>query len=101
MIIGSGNIVHNLGMVDFSNPNAKFDWAVEFDENVKKFLNSADHKQLINYKNISASKYAVPTNEHYLPLLYSIGLQDKNESLSHIYESVEHGSISMRCVKIG
>jgi 4,5-DOPA dioxygenase extradiol len=101
LIIGSGNIVHNLGMIDFSSANLKFDWAIEFDEKVKKFLNNRDHASLINYKNISGSKYAVPTNEHYLPLLYSIGLQEKNEEVSHIYESVEHGSISMRCVKIG
>lgn len=103
MIIGSGNIVHNLGRVNFENPFAlPDDWASEFDETVKAKIDSHDHNALVNYLDLGKSaRIAVPTNDHYLPLLYTLGLQDKEEAHSYLFEGFQNGNISMRCVKIG
>jgi 4,5-DOPA dioxygenase extradiol len=103
LIIGSGNIVHNLGMFDFTNIDAKsFDWAVEFDEKVRTHLISRNHQDLIHYRNMGeAAALAVPTLDHYLPMIYAISLQEKNESPAFIYEGFQYGSISMRCFQIG
>jgi 4,5-DOPA dioxygenase extradiol len=103
MIIGSGNVVHNLGRVNFTNPSAApEDWASEFDELVKAKINAHDHEALINYPDLGKSaRIAVPTNDHYLPLLYTLGLQGKDEAHSYIFEGFQHGNISMRCLQIG
>lgn len=103
MVIGSGNIVHNLGLAQFTPVDDKVDdWAIEFDETVKAKILSQDHNALIDYLNIGkAAKLAVPTNDHYLPLLYTLGLQDKDEEQSFIYEGFQNANISMRCVRIG
>ncbi len=103
LIIGSGNIVHNLGMLDFENIDAKpFDWSVEFDERVKANLLGKKHRDLIHYMNIGhTSSLAVPTLDHYLPMIYAIALQDQDEPLTFFYEGFQYGSISMRCFKIG
>jgi 4,5-DOPA dioxygenase extradiol len=99
MIIGSGNIVHNLGRVDWNNPNTGYDWTIEFDEAVKKHINDGNHKPLIEYTTLTkGANLAVPTNDHYLPLLYTLALQEKGETPTHIYEGNEMGSISMRRV---
>lgn len=101
LIVGSGNIVHNLGRVSWDNPNAKYDWSIEFDEKVKSDLLKHDHTDLINYEKIGKSAMlSVPTNEHYLPMLYAAALQQKNENVNFVYEGIEMGSISMRCFKI-
>lgn len=97
VIIGSGNIVHNLGMVDFNNPNSAYDWAIEFDSTVKKLLDKGDDDALINYEKLGKSALlSIPTNDHYLPMLYILGLRNKGEQVSYIYESMEMGSLSMR-----
>ncbi|MEO5644560.1 MAG: 4,5-DOPA dioxygenase extradiol [Bacteroidia bacterium] len=103
MIIGSGNIVHNLGLAQFTPVNDKIDdWAIEFDETVKAKILSKDHNALIDYLNIGkVAKLAVPTNDHYLPLLYTLALQEKNEEASFIYEGFQNANISMRCLRIG
>lgn len=102
MIIGSGNIVHNLRMVSWDKPDGAYDWTLEFDDAVKKNINEQNHQPLINYNTLTAgAQLAVPTNDHYLPLLYTLALQGKNEEAKHIYEGCEMGSISMRCVQIG
>jgi 4,5-DOPA dioxygenase extradiol len=103
LIMGSGNIVHNLSMIDFENTDAKaFDWAREFDEQVKKNLLAGNHKDLIHYGNMGkAATIAVPTFDHYLPMIYAIALQDKNEPLTFIHEGFQNASISMRCFQIG
>jgi len=103
LIIGSGNIVHNLGLIDFRNMDAQpYDWAVEFDEKVKLNLLNRNHKYLIDYKKMgAAASLAVPTLDHYLPMIYTIALQEKNEPLTFIYEGFQNCSISMRCFRIG
>jgi 4,5-DOPA dioxygenase extradiol len=100
LIIGSGNIVHNLRL--FTMQDTAFDWAIEFDTKIKELLEKGDHQGVINYKSLGkAAELAVPTNDHYLPLLYSIALQEKNENLSFFNDKTTAGSISMRSLKIG
>jgi len=102
LIIGSGNIVHNLYQVDFDEHAKPFDWAIEFDETVKTKLQTHDYTDLINYSSLGkAASLSIPTNDHYLPMLYSLGLTDKNESLTFTYEEIQNASISMRCFQVG
>ncbi len=99
LIMGSGNIVHNLGMVQWSEK--AYDWAIEFDEIIKKLIIDFNHSDIINYKALGKSaQLAIPTNEHFLPLLYTLALQRKNESVSFFAEKTTMGSISMRSLKI-
>jgi len=102
LIIASGNIVHNLKVIDWNNINAKpLDWAIEFDEIIKSKLNSKDFKALVNYEQLgSIFQLAHPTNEHYLPMLYTLGLADKTEEVKYLFEGFQFGSASMRCFQI-
>jgi len=96
LITGSGNIVHNLMIMDYYEGVEPYDWAVEFDEKVKQFLLEDNHKALIEYNKLGKiAKYAVPTDEHYLPMLYAAALKQKGETLDFFHESIHHGSISM------
>jgi 4,5-DOPA dioxygenase extradiol len=88
-------------MVDFSETAKPFPWAAEFDELVKSKLINKDFDALIEYKDIGNSYLAVPSNDHYLPLMYTLGLADKNEELNFIYEEIQNATISMRSFKIG
>ncbi len=103
LIIGSGNIAHNLNLMDFRHIGAKpFDWAVEFDEHVKSNLLEGNHKDLVDYRSMGrAASLAVPTPDHYLPMIYAIALREKNEPLKFIFEGFQYASISMRCFQIG
>lgn len=103
VIIGSGNIVHNLSLIDFRNVDAKpYEWAVEFDEKVKTNLLSGNHRDLIEYLNMGeTAKLAVPTLDHYMPMIYAIALQEEGESLEFFHEGFQNASVSMRCFKIG
>lgn len=102
LIIGSGNIVHNLGMLDFENIDAPvFDWAGAFDEKVRTHLVKGNHDALIHYQDLGPeARLAVPTLDHYLPMIYTIALQEKNETLTFIHEGFQYGSVSMRCFRI-
>jgi 4,5-DOPA dioxygenase extradiol len=103
LIIGSGNIVHNLRVVDMRNMDAKpYDWAVEFDERIKRALLDRDHQSLLDCQNMDrATSLSVPTLDHYLPMVFAIGLQDKGEGLEFIHEGFQNRSISMRSFKVG
>ncbi len=102
LIIGSGNVVHNLGLLDFDIDAKPFDWAVRFDEKIKQALVSGKHEDLMNYVEMGKEAfYAVPTLDHYLPMIYAVGLQRKDDSLKFIHEGFQHGSVSMRCFQIG
>lgn len=103
LIIGSGNITHNLGRVDFSGLDAPVqDWAQEFDTKVKQYINDENHQALINYEGMGkTASLSVPEPSHYIPLLYTLGLQGKGEATSYIYEGFHYGTLSMRAVKIG
>lgn len=99
LIIGSGNIVHNLMAAD-PDMYDPYPWAVEFDDFVKESILVKDHKALVNYlKNVVALK-AHPTDEHYLPLLYVIGAAGDDKA-QFANESFSMGSLSMRCVIFG
>ena len=100
LIIGSGNIVHNLRMM---NPdNQDYDWAREFDERIKNLIINGDHESIINYDKIgTAARLSIPTNEHYLPLLYTLALWDRNEDIRFFNEKIDLGSISMRSLILG
>ncbi len=98
MILGSGNIVHNLRQLSPNENETRLaDWAVEFDHWAGQKLVAGDHDALINYASQGrTAQLAVPTNDHYLPMLYTLGAMDKNESVRFTHESFQHGSISMR-----
>ena len=98
LIMGSGNIVHNLRQIDFDENAPPFPWAIEFDEYIKGALLRKDHDRLIRYKELSpVGRLAVPTNDHYLPFLYSAALQEDGEQIEFTHESIQNGSMSMRC----
>ncbi|NLJ44623.1 MAG: 4,5-DOPA dioxygenase extradiol [Bacteroidales bacterium] len=103
LIIGSGNMVHNLGMVAWQRLNETygFDWALEAGEKMKKYILSGSHDQLINYTTLGKSfDLAIPTPEHYLPMLYVLALQDKNDRITLFNDKTVGGSISMTCIRI-
>jgi 4,5-DOPA dioxygenase extradiol len=104
LIIGSGNIVHNLRLVDFYNmdiDNYGFDWAIEAREKVNSYLLDENFQALIDYeKQGQALQLAIPTPEHYLPLIYTLGLKEKQEELSLFNDKLLGGSLSMTSVKI-
>lgn len=100
LIIGSGNIVHNLQMARFDD--SAYNWAVEFDQRIANWITQNDHDPIIHYeKGDQAAALAINSAEHYLPLLYSLALRDENEPVSFFAEKVMGGSISMRSVRIG
>ena len=105
LIIGSGNIVHNLGLVDFHNfhkDDYGFDWAIEARSTFNHYLLNGDFQSLIDYQKESrAIKLAIPTPDHYLPLIYTLGLKQKNEELSLFNDKLLAGSLSMTSVRIG
>lgn len=102
LIVGSGNMVHNLGLIDFETDAVAFDWAVEADETIKAKLIERDHGPLLDYDSLGrAVALAVPTPDHYLPMIYAIALQEKDEPLEFTYEGFQNGSVSMRCFRIG
>jgi 4,5-DOPA dioxygenase extradiol len=102
LIIGSGNIVHNLGLIDFDTTAEPYEWAVKFDEQVKYNLVNGNHKMLCNYLDMGQeAHFAVPTLDHYLPMIYAIGLQRKKEPMKFIHEGFQNGSVSMRAFQIG
>ena len=104
LIIGSGNMVHNLRMVDWrrlNEVNYSYDWASEASEKMKKFILSGDYKPLVEYQSQGKEfKLAVPTPEHYLPLLYALALKQENEMISLFNDKAVGGSLTMTSVKI-
>lgn len=102
LVIGSGNIVHNLMEMKQEIDANPYNWAMEFDEYVRVAINNNEYKKLIDYKKIrKVAQLALPTNEHYLPLLYIEAMQGEDDSVNFIHEGIQNASISMRCVRIG
>ena len=100
LVIGSGNIVHNLGQMVWQD--AAYDWAIEFDEMMKRLILSGDHRAIINYHSFGQlANLSVPTNEHFLPILYILAMQDKKDEIRFFAEKVTLGSMSMRSLRIG
>jgi 4,5-DOPA dioxygenase extradiol len=104
LIIGSGNMVHNLGMVAWDKLNDEFgyDWALEANEKMKSCILNDDHDSLIKYdKQGKAFQLSIPTPEHFLPLLYVLALKDQNDEINIFNDKAVGGSLSMTSVKIG
>lgn len=105
LIIGSGNMVHNLGMVAWNKLNQAnygFDWAIEMNEVFKKAISERNHQDLIDYEKLNkAAKLAIPTPDHYFPLLYTLGLQNSKDEVSFFNDKMVGGSLTMTSVKIG
>ena len=98
LIIGSGNMVHNLRIISWNKMNESYgyDWALKMNETFKQLIVDGDHKSLINYESLGAeSRLAVPTPEHYLPLLYSLGLKGKDDTISFFNDKAVAGSLTM------
>jgi len=103
LIIGSGNMVHNLGLVAWNKLNEHYahDWATEASEKMKNFILSGDHQNLINFKSQGkAFDLAIPTPEHYLPLLYTLALKEDNEKVTLFNDKPVAGSLKIHSVKI-
>lgn len=103
LIVGSGNMVHNLGMVDWRKLNDLYgyDWAIEASEKMKKFIEEGDHDSLIHYsKQGKPFQLSIPSPEHYLPLLYIMALKEKDEVTSLFNDKAVAGSLTMTSVKI-
>jgi len=105
LIIGSGNMVHNLRMVDWkrlNEPNYGFEWAIEMNTIFKQKISDRNHADLINYEKLGrGATLAIPTPDHYYPLLYTLGLQDNNDKTSFFNDELVGGSLNMTGVKIG
>ncbi|MCB9316959.1 MAG: 4,5-DOPA dioxygenase extradiol [Lewinellaceae bacterium] len=105
LIIGSGNMVHNLRLLAWDKLNDTdfgYDWAIEASDTMKKHILSGDHQQLIDFRaRGKAFDLAIPTPEHYLPLLYTLALQEKDETVALFNDKPVAGSLTMTSVKIG
>jgi 4,5-DOPA dioxygenase extradiol len=105
LIIGSGNMVHNLRMVAWdklSEPEYGYDWAKEVNQKFKDLISNHDHEKLIQYQNLGKEVLlAIPTPEHYLPLIYTLGLRGKNDAVSFFNDKAVGGSLTMTSVKFG
>jgi 4,5-DOPA dioxygenase extradiol len=105
LIIGSGNMVHNLRLVDWENLNTigyAYEWATEANEKMKKFILKNDHQSLIDYKTQGkAFDLAIPTPDHYLPLLYVLALKEKKEEIFIFNDKAVAVSLTMTSLKIG
>lgn len=104
LIMGSGNMVHNLGMIAWDKINEPygFDWAIEMNTIFKQKIEANDNAALINYEKLNvAAKLAIPTPDHYYPLLYSLGLREEKDTISFFNDEPMAGSLTMTSVKIG
>lgn len=103
LVVGSGNVVHNLAVADFEHMDAEpFAWAATFDERVKECLLEGNHGPLLELERLGReSALAVPTLDHYLPMVYALGLQEEGERLTFAHEGLQNASVSMRCFQIG
>lgn len=100
LILCSGNIVHNLPRLRFPE-SSSYDWAIEADDLIKGLIEKGDHQSIISYEKLgNAVRLSIPTPDHYYPLLYALGLQQKRDQISFPTEGIAYGSTSMRSVLI-
>jgi 4,5-DOPA dioxygenase extradiol len=104
LIIGSGNMVHNLRMVAWDKmevPGYGYDWALQMNDKFKNLITAGDYKPLINYESLGReAMLAIPTPEHYLPLLYTLGLKGNKDKVSFFNDKAVAGSLTMTSVLI-
>ena len=105
LIIGSGNMVHNLRMVAWdrlNDPEYAYDWTIQMNNKFKELIQAGDHKPLINYSSLGKeAMLAIPTPEHYLPLMYTLGLKSSKDDVSFFNDKAVGGSLTMTSVNIG
>lgn len=102
MIVGSGNIVHNLRQIDWDRDAKPHGWNEEFDQWVADHIRKRDFEPLISMaRQTPAGQLSIPTLEHYLPLLYVLGASDEADTMEFIFEGYQNASMSMRCVSFG
>jgi 4,5-DOPA dioxygenase extradiol len=103
LIVGSGNLVHNLHTYAWGrHPSDPYDWAVRFESAAKDIMLAGQYKPLVDYDTLGRdAALSIPTPDHYLPLLYVLATRQNNESLRFPVEGVDGGSISMLSVQIG
>lgn len=103
LIMGSGNMVHNLRMLSWEMMDGGgYDWAMEMNDQFKSLIMNSDHRPLMDYKNLGrAATLAIPTPEHYLPLMYTLGLKNDREEVTIFNDKAVGGSLTMTSVRIG
>jgi len=105
LIVGSGNNVHNLRMVSWQHLDSvgfAFDWAKYADETMKEYIKDGNHQPLIDY-HLQGKEFqlAIPTPEHYLPMIYALALQEKNENIQIFNDQAVAGALTMTSFKVG
>ena len=106
LIIGSGNMVHNLRLLAWDKMEVPggfgFDWALQMNDTFKKLISEGNYKPLINYESLGKEALlAIPTNEHYMPLMYTLGLKTEKDAVSFFNDAAVAGSLTMTSVKFG
>lgn len=103
LIMGSGNLVHNLHTYGWGRRQVNaFDWAVRFEETARRLILNGEHEPLINYESLGPdARLAIPTPDHYLPLIYVLALARDGEKIGFPVEGVDGGSVSMLSVRVG
>lgn len=103
LVIGSGNIVHNLHTYAWGRAGVEpFDWAVRFEEKARELIVARDHPPLVEYESLGRdAQLSIPTPDHYLPLLYVLGIRDESDDVSFPVEGIDGGSVSMLAVRLG
>lgn len=101
LFIGSGNLVHNLGDITFNEEEPPFQWAEAADTWLKDRINNNQISELLDYEHhFPDYKRSIPTNEHYIPFLYILGMHNETKSIKNIYKEIQNGSISMRSIEV-
>ena len=100
LIVGSGDIVHNLLLANFRHPNP-YEWATRFDADVQRYLKNGDYQALVDYGSHPDGKLAVPTPDHYLPMLYVAGSRLDGDDLTILVEGIDLSSVSMTAFTLG
>ena len=96
LLFGTGNIVHNLGVLDFSKEDSGYDWAYQFDDYIKENIENKNHQNVINYKDLgNTARLAVPIPDHFNPILYLLGATYEDDKISVYNDSCVMGSLSM------
>lgn len=103
LVIGSGNLIHNLHTYAWGDAKREpFDWAVQFEQSARDLISNGNHEPLINYESLGKDALlSVPTPDHYLPLIYVLALQRDEDGVSFPVSGFDGGSVSMTTVKIG
>jgi len=103
LVIGSGNLVHNLGALDWSGKTAgPYDWAARFEEQARQMILSGEHGPFLEYQKLGRdARLSIPTPDHFLPLMHILGTQQTGEAVNFPVEGAEGGSVSMLAVEVG